>query len=528
VADVSGINLNDGLTGRHFNTFVQVTDPVTGVGKDDFYNTDFDAFLEDTWKPRRNLTLNLGVRYDVQLIPQPPQPNTATPLTKLYTSTINIDKNNFAPRIGLAWQIGGGSVLRVGYGVFYAKTTNSTYYATRVENGVIQQTFNCNPTTCPTLTFPNLIFTPPGGAPIAPFAGALVPRVVPFAPPSATQTTRGQSPDWVNPLVHEGEVVFEHELPHSISVSAGYIVGRGLRLPIFIDSNLAPSTTTRSFDVTSAAGATQSTLTLPFYTSRIDATGPILTGFSDVNSWYNSMVLTLHKPMRNDLEFTLNYTLSRAFDGGQVPGQFGTFNGTDSPIDPYNRKLEYALSDLDQRHRIVGNVVWRPAYTRKISNRSLRWALDGFSFSSIVTVATGQPVTPGLNGFPAGGPAGGLTGGVVNNSGTALSTARFPGVARNAFTGPGLADVDFRIGRQFVIHERFKFAFVGEAFNLFNFTNIFSVNTTAYNFSAAGAGVCAGHTNGCVAVNPTFMAPTASNNGLYGARQLQISGRFSF
>jgi hypothetical protein len=528
VADVSGINLNDGLTGRHFNTFVQVTDPVTGVGKDDFYDKDFDAFFEDTWKPRRNLTLNLGVRYDLQSIPQPAQPNTATPLTKLYTSTINIDKNNFAPRIGLAWQIGGGSVLRVGYGVFYAKTTNSTYYATRVENGVIQQTFNCNPTTCPTLTFPNLIFTPPGGAPIAPFAGALVPKVVPFAPPSATQTTRGQSPDWVNPLVHEGEVVFEHELPHSISVSAGYIVGRGLRLPIFIDTNLAPSTTTRSFDVTSAAGATQRTLTLPFYTSRIDATGPILTGFSDVNSWYNSMVLTLHKPMRNDLEFTINYTLSRAFDGGQVPGQFGTFNGTDSPIDPYNRKLEYALSDLDQRHRIVGNVVWRPAYARKISNKSLRWALDGFNFSSIVTVATGQPVTPALNGFPSGGPAGGLTGGVVNNSGTALSTARFPGVARNAFTGPGIADVDFRIGRQFVIHERFKFSFVGEAFNLFNFTNIFSVNTTAYNFTAAGAGICAGHTNGCVAVNPTFMAPTASNNGLYGARQLQISGRFSF
>ena len=55
-------------------------------------------------------------------------------------------------------------MLRAGYGMFYAKTTNSTYYATRVENGVIQQTFNCNPTTCPALTFPNLIFTPPGAS----------------------------------------------------------------------------------------------------------------------------------------------------------------------------------------------------------------------------------------------------------------------------------------------------------------------------------------------------------------------------
>jgi hypothetical protein len=59
--------------------------------------------VEDSWKVEPNLTLNLGVRYDIQLIPAPPKPNTATPLTTLYTSTINIDKNNFAPRIGVAW-----------------------------------------------------------------------------------------------------------------------------------------------------------------------------------------------------------------------------------------------------------------------------------------------------------------------------------------------------------------------------------------------------------------------------------------
>ena len=108
VADVTGINLGDGLTGRHFTTFVQVTDPVTGVGKDDFYDTDFAGFFEDSWKVRPNLTLNLGVRYDLQLIPQPPKPNTTTPLTTLYTSTINIDKNNFAPRLGVAWELGQG------------------------------------------------------------------------------------------------------------------------------------------------------------------------------------------------------------------------------------------------------------------------------------------------------------------------------------------------------------------------------------------------------------------------------------
>jgi hypothetical protein len=527
VADVYGANLGDGLTGRHFTTLVQVTDPVTGVGKDDFYNNDFDGFLEDTWKIRPNLTLNLGVRYDLQLIPQPPKPNMTTPLTTYYTSKINIDKNNFAPRLGVAWQIAKGTVLRAGYGVFYAKTSNSTYYATRAENGVIQQTFNCNPTTCPTLTFPNVIFTPPGGKPVAPFPGALTPQVTTFAPPALTQTSRGQVQDFVNPLVHEGEVNFERQLPGNMSISAAYVFSRALRLPMFVDGNLAPATRTQSYDITNVAGVTQSTLTEPFYSARIDPTGSILAGYSDVNSWYNSMVITLRHVMSHGLEFTANYTLAKATDGGQVPGQFGTFNGTDSAFDPHNRKLEYALSDLDQRQRFVGSVVWVPSYAKKISNQAARLILDGFNFASIVAISTGQPVTGILSGFPSGAPDGGLTGGLVNNSGTGTG-GRVPNVPRNSFTGPGLANVDFRIGRQFVFHERFRLSLVGEAFNLFNFTNFYTVNNTAYNFSAAGSGACSGHTNGCLVANPAFLVPLTSNSNLSGARQLQISGRIVF
>jgi Carboxypeptidase regulatory-like domain/TonB dependent receptor len=525
-ADVMGISLGDGLNGRHFTSFVQVNDPVTHVGKDDFYDNDFDAFVEDSWKVKPNLTINFGVRYDLQHIPAPPKPNTTTPLTTLYTSTINIDKNNFAPRLGVAWNAGKGLVVRGGYGMFYAKTSNSTYYATRVENGVFQQTFNCNPTTCPTLTFPNLIFTPPGIAPSAPFAGALTPIVTPFVPPSNTATTRGQSPDWVNPLVHEGEVAVEKTLPANMTISATYMFSRALRLPMFIDTNLAPATATKSYDITNVSGVTQSSITEPFYTTRIDPTGPILTGFSDVNSWYNGLIITLRRKMSHGFEFTANYTLSKATDGGQVPGQFGTFNGTDSAFDPKNRKLEYSLSDLDQRSRFAGTIVWAPQYAKKLSNKAARYALDGWNFSTIIVASTGQPVTGGINGFASGAPDGGLTGGLVNNSGTGFG-GRVAG-ERNTFTGPGYKDVDVRVGRQFAIRERAKFSIVGEAFNLFNTTNFYTVNTTEYNYSAAGAGVCAGHTNGCLVANPTFFAPLTTSNGLGGARQLQISGRFTF
>jgi hypothetical protein len=529
VEDSFGINMGDGLTGRHFSNFEQTNDPVTHVGKDDFYNNDYAAFFEDSWKASSKLTLNMGLRYDVSTIPQPPEPNTLTSLTTLYTSTIHIPKDQFAPRLGAAWQITPKTVLRIGYGMFFAKTTNSTYYATRVENGVYQQTFNCTPTgalACPALTYPNVIWTPPGPAPVAPFAGALTPQVTAFTPPAATQLTRGMSPDWVNPRTHEGEVTLEHELPGALSGSIGYVVSRSLHLPIFYDANLAPSTTTKSYDILSSSGATTQTYTVPFYTARINTnTGDIFVGASDVNAWYNSMVLTVRRPMRHGLEFTANYTFSKAFDGAQAAGNFGTFNGTDYPIDPYNRKLEYGLSDLDQRQRFVANAVWMPSL-KNLPNPAARMILDGWAFSTIVTMSTGQPVTPYITGAPS--PLdGGVTGGVAY---AAPTQGRAGWLPRNSSTAPGFHNVDFRVGRQFALGERVKLSLIGEAFNLFNHTNVSSVSTTAFSYAAAGSGLCAGHANACFVpyISTPYLSTTNTSNLLWGPRQLQISGRLTF
>jgi Carboxypeptidase regulatory-like domain/TonB dependent receptor len=527
VIDAFGINIGDGLTGKHYTTFTQVDDPITHVGKDDFYDKDYAGFFEDNWKASSSLTVNVGIRYDLFLVDQPPQPNTLTPLTTFYTSTINNPKDQFGPRVGIAWSISPKTVLRTGYGLFYAKTTNSTYYATRVENGVYQQTFSCTPTgatACPQLTFPNVIWTPPGPSMVAPFTGALTPQVVTFTPPAATQVTRGMSPDWVNPRTHEGDVTLERQLPGDLSASAAYVVSRGEHLPIFVDANLAPATTTKSYDILNAAGQTTQTYTVPFYTSRIDpTTGEVFVGYSDVNSWYNSMVLTLRRPMRHGLEFTANYTWSKAIDGAQVAGSNGTFNGTDYPIDPRNRKLEYGLSDLDQRQRFVANAVWMPSL-RSLSSRPARLILDGWALSSIVTMSTGQPVTPYITGAPS--PLdGGVTGGV---SYAGPTQGRAGWLARNAFPGPGFHNIDFRLGRQFSISERLKLSLVGEAFNLFNHTNISTVNTTAFSYLAPGSGACAGHTNACFTPSSTFLTPTATSNLIFGPRQLQISGRLTF
>ena len=525
VLDTYGINIGDGLTGRHFTTFTQVNDPITHVGKDDFYNNDYAAFFEDSWKANSKLTLNIGLRWDVSTITAPPQPNTVSPLTTLYTSTINIPKDQFAPRLGVARQITPKTVLRTGYGIFYAKTTNSTYYATRVENGVYQQTFNCTPKTCPALAFPNVIWTPPGPTMAAPFAGALTPQVTTFTPPALTQLTRGMSPDWVNPRTHQGEVTVEREIPGGFSASAAYVVTRGLRLPIFVDANLAPSTTTKTYDILKAGGGTAQSWTTPFYTSRIDTnTGGVFVGYSDVNSWYNSMVVTFRHPMRHGLEFTVNYTLSKAEDGAQAAGSGGTFNGTDYPIDPRNRKLEYGPSDLDQRHRFVTNAVWMPSF-KSLTNQPAKAILDGWALSTIVVMSTGQPVTPYISGYPSGAPDGGVSGGV---SYAGATNGRAGWLSRNSYNAPGYHNVDFRVGRQFPITERLKVSLIGEAFNLFNHTNISGVTNTAFTYTAAGSGACAGHTNACYVPYSAFLTPTATSNLLWGPRQLQVSGRITF
>jgi len=76
--------------------------------------------------------------------------------------------------------------------------------------------------------------------------------------------------DWVNPLVHEGDVTLEHRLPGNISISAAYVFSRALHLPVFIDANLGETTNTKTYTYPNGT-----TFTVPFYTSanRLNATG---------------------------------------------------------------------------------------------------------------------------------------------------------------------------------------------------------------------------------------------------------------
>jgi hypothetical protein len=436
--------------------------------------------------------------------------------------------------------------------MFYGKTTNSTYYALRVENGVFQQTFSgCNPTSSsPTLracapAFPNVFFTPPGPALAAPFAGALTPTVgIPGGTlPASSSAVHGMDPNFVNPVAHEVELTIERQLPGRMSLSATYLLTRANHLPASYDANVAPTALTATYDVlagSSAGAATALTTTVPFYTQRIDTnSGLILNQFSVINSWYNGLVLTLKKPMSQDVELLFNNTFSKALDDGQTSGTNGTFFGNDDVLDPDNLRRDYAHSDLDQRHRFVGSVLWQPMYAKGFSNVVARQLLDGWTVSGIVSSSSGQPYSTSSSnistsvitppGLPVGvGPVdGGLTGAEVSTFASPVG-GRISWLPRNAFTLPRLTDVDFRLGRNITLKEKYKFDFSVDAFNLFNSTLVTAVNTSAYSYTKPGTGACAGHTNGCLVPISSFGTVATTSSPLLGPRQLQINARFEF
>src|ERR1017187_3104683 len=224
--------------------------------------------------------------------------------------------------------------------------------------------------------------------------------------------------------------------------------------------------------------------------------------------------------MSRDLEFVLNYTYSHALDNGQTAGSFGTFYGTDAVLDPYNLKRDYGNSDLDQRHRFVGSVVWAPSYGKNLTNAVERQLADGWTASAIVTAASGQPDveyidTTSYSPFSTTGNLspvdGGATGAVISTNASPTG-GRVPWLARNPFNLPSFSDVDFRVGRGFSIHEKYRFDFTIDAFNLFNKTIVSAVNTTAYTELKPGVGLCTSpaHTNACMVPSATFGQDTTT------------------
>ncbi len=560
--------------GRHYNSFTQVNDPVTHVGADNFWNQDLDVFVEDAWKVTPRFLLSLGGRYDVQLVPQPDRPNTSSPVAALYTTKINNYKGMGQPRIGFSWNPYEGTVVRGGYGIFFGLNSNSTYYTMRRENGVYQQQFNVNALVNPNGTYAQAgatctptagsnrcfqqsgsyaanapqggipEFTPPGPAPINQVTGAPSPAVD-TGLALGTIAARGLDPGFQNPRSHSADLTVEQQLPLRTTLTIGYVGNRGLRLPIFVDTNVDPASAITNTPYTLINGGTTQAVNLPIYKARLyNTTGAVLTGFSDVNSWYHSLAVTVRKPMSHGVEVLANYTWAKSMDGGQISGVNGTFNGTDTPIDPFargarqGRSAEYALSDLNVKGRFVGSIVAQSKFP--ISNRYAAYAANGWEVSGTLTAQTGTPVTGFMQNSPTSAIAdGGLTGAELSlfNSGT---PGRVPTqiAARNAFKGPGVHNVDARISRSFpLLREGMRLELAAEAFNVANHRNILAVNSALFAYVAPGqsgqgvtCSVAASASAGCIVPYTAvpFGSPSSTSGVIYTPRQLQLLAKFYF
>ncbi len=567
----------DPYAGFHYNTFVQTVDAVNTApgtqGRDNFWMKMFDGFFEDTWKVNQKFSVTAGIRYDVQLTPAPGLVNNNyDPISAEYTQTIKNVLDRAQPRIGFSWSPYTGTVVRGGYGLFSALNQGSTYYAMRVENGVVQINYNytaCEssvgnlkgakcptvPSTSTSLLYPNVPFQPTGpslSSALYPSGGAAPavkgPSII------GTQSFHGLDPNFVPPYTHEMSLSIEQAMPLKTSLFIGYVGTRGMRLPVFIDANLVGQTPhgERSYNVLDANNNLIKQLTVPVYLPsdrRNTSLASFNTGFSVANTWYNAMTVTVKHPFQNGVELLGNYTWAKATDTDQVQGNNGTFYGGDTPLDPNNIRLENGPSDIDIRNRFTLSFVYQPKIL--MGNKAVKYLLDDFTFSGDEIASDGEPIFLGMSGTVFSGNTsatsyggeGGIYGGAMSSSSGSATTGRPPQIGRNSIYMPGFNNVDFRVTRIFPIHENISFQVVGEAFNLLNHTIITSVNSTysAYTSASATSATCntsasvptGSALQGCITPYPgtglnAFGVTSGTNDLLYGARQLQISGKLFF
>jgi hypothetical protein len=570
----------DPYAGYHYNTFVQTIDKVnttpTTEGKDDFWMKMYDAFAEDSWKIKPNLTLTFGVRYDIQLTPPPGLVNNNfPPISTQYSQTIKNVTDRVQPRVAFSWSPHAGTVVRGGYGMFSALNQGSTYYAMRVENGVVQINYNytgCEssvgsvskarcpvvPSTTNSLKYPFVPFPVTGPS----LSGALVPTggtapAVNGPLVLGPQGFHGLDPNFVPPLAHEAELGIEQELPGKMSLSVGYVGTRALRLPVFIDANLVGQTPhgLATYNVQDASNNITSQITVPVYLQsdrRSSAITSINTGFSVANTWYNSLAATVRRPFTNGLEVLANYTWARATDTGQVGGANGTFYGGDTPLDPNNTRRDNGPSDTDIRNRFALSFVYQPKIFE--GNKIVKYGFDDFVFSGGFIASGGQPIFMGMSGTVYSGTGtsygadGNIYGGAMSSSSGLPTTGRPPQIGRGSIYMPGYNDFDFRVARDIPIHEGIYMQFSADAFNLLNHTIITGVNGTYSQYLASGTTSGSGATElKCNATAPApgatfqgcispfsgtglsaFRATSGTNNSLYGARQMQFAAKFFF
>jgi len=494
----------------------------------------YGFYVQDSFRALPKLTLEMGLREDFQVYPQP-EKNPAFPLTGQYPNQFC----RVAPRFGFAWQPESKTVVRGGFGQFYTNMNGLNYRNAVVSNGLPSQqssasvTYGAGPPHQQVPTFPNIL---PANSPL-------------FA---ASPDISLVSPQFRAPYVLQASLQIEREIFEDTTLTIGTLWNHGVHLlsGSAYDLNLNPLRGTTTYVVCPPSATTAPcsgpTVSLPNMDNGLLTEGRISSNVNEINelispgqNHYNSFFLQLQRLMSQGLSLQFSYTFAKSImlDGMDFNNQFD-FSNT------------HAASLLDQRHRLSFGGVYRPRLERLTSSDTGRALLAGWRLSSVMEFSSGRPYAGLLSpactsltlSFANCDGANGNLNDTAFNEGTANTAAGIngggptPGVGLNSFYGPWLERVDVGLARSFSIKEGKELQFQVQAFNLFNHANYYvqngnGINQLQYNPIGTNCG------DGATPNQTCYLMPN-SGPGNFGALQeispsglprvLQFAARFTF
>ena len=562
---------------------------ITSLHNVDYRRQIYAVYALDDFKPTPRLTLNLGLRYEffstikeannqqstfdfaTQSLIVPSGQNTAltstlaTELPILRNGSrglIHPDLNNFAPRIGLAYQISNKLALRSGYGVFYGGQENGPFS-------------NPSPGFNPPFFSTQVFSTNCSAASANSAAGQLdcsIPNLnvlssgFPSNSLSDPNTPSLYSLDrrLVTPYTQQWHFGLEYQLPTQTVFEISYGGSRGLKLFAFYNGNQETPTTDSSAPAAPRRPASNNnwpggtggpcSVTLPvgnpgtYCNPALNTTIAALR--SNAQSNYNSLQARLEKRFSHGLMFEAAYTYAHALDNASS-ASLGSVNNGDFRQQTFPN-LEYGNADFDIRHRFVFSYAYELPFGRgklfgKGASGVLNQIIGGWQMAGVFSAATGNYYTatdivsvanadcggtvgfycsrPNIAGNPNSHPC--VAGTLFNTCAFAhnLVQGTFGNAGRNIIEGPGYKTWDMSLVKQFPIREQMHFEFRAEFFNILNHVN--------YLFSQFGA----------ISTEPTALEldpnninsqqnPTASPFGYPQAarapRQIQLALKFYF
>ncbi|MFC6645704.1 TonB-dependent receptor domain-containing protein [Granulicella cerasi] len=490
----------------------------------DLATLDTAYFVQDDWKVSSNLTLNLGVRYDYEMLPSPYK----ALQTASQTASFPSDKNNVSARLGFAWDpfSQGKTVVRGGFGMYYGRIPNAVIMNAYITTGSTagQSAYT---------TYNSSAVTNSSGT-----ANLRFPQVLTAAPAASASAPSIQYLDshMQNPYTEQFDLQLQQDLGKHNVLSISYIGALGRELPNYLNLNLNPSnyynttyTVNCGTGVTTCNGvASGTTFTNRVYSNRsvgnvYNTVNPSFNAITDVisnaNSAYHGMSVDITNRSWKFITFDANYTWAHALDYNVA--QF-TGAGTNNWIDPYaNGRSNYGNSSLNIRHRVVG---WANINLPGISHQNyLSYLTNGWSVKPLVQMQSGLPYSYGVSGTPQNQCAATTCLAPYSSGvgGTGV-TSYIPYFGRNTLYAPRAIVVDARVQKDFRLREGMSLQLLAEGFNLANHQNVTGINTTAFTFNSG--------TN-TLAPNTNFGTPSTSgvnSNYAYQVRQVQLGARVTF